>query len=179
MQQLDEKDEKLDEFHDPEIVDWKRVRAAIEHENTLTNYRLIWFLTSQGFLFSAFAAVFQALVKSNAPSATQNFELIVTALIWMIPILGICVCVYLWVHLHAAQTQHNELHKWWIKKYGEKTGFDNKGYPRKHPTICGDKFGGKVMTSITKKLAPHFFPLIFALGWFVILFRDYLYSLLT
>ena len=42
---LEPKDDKWDEFHDREIVDWKRVRSALEHENLLTNHRLTWLLT--------------------------------------------------------------------------------------------------------------------------------------
>jgi len=53
-----------DEFHDAEIVDWKRVRSAIEHENELTNHRLTWMLNSQAFLFAAFALTFASSPES-------------------------------------------------------------------------------------------------------------------
>ena len=32
-------DLEWDEFHDIHIVNWKRVRAAMEHENQLVNHR--------------------------------------------------------------------------------------------------------------------------------------------
>jgi len=31
---------RFDEFKDRSLADWKRVRSAIEHENTLVNHRL-------------------------------------------------------------------------------------------------------------------------------------------
>src|SRR4051812_11981515 len=34
------------------LGDWQRVRAAIEHENLLTNHRVTWLLSSQAFLFT-------------------------------------------------------------------------------------------------------------------------------
>lgn len=44
---LQPEDENWDEFHDVDIVNWKRVRSALEHENLLVNHRLTWLLSSQ------------------------------------------------------------------------------------------------------------------------------------
>jgi hypothetical protein len=59
------------EFNDPEIVDWKRVRSAIEHENDLTNHRFTWLMASQGFLFAAFGLTWQASTKTDV---TANYR---------------------------------------------------------------------------------------------------------
>lgn len=49
----------------PDIVAWRLARSAIEHENSLVNHRMTWFLTSQAFLFSAFVLVFIAQSKGD------------------------------------------------------------------------------------------------------------------
>lgn len=50
------------DYSAPDIVAWKLARSAIEHENMLVNHRMTWFLSTQAFLFSAFAI----LLTSNA-----------------------------------------------------------------------------------------------------------------
>ncbi|HEX7408108.1 MAG TPA: hypothetical protein VF515_10745, partial [Candidatus Binatia bacterium] len=68
-------DDEWDEFKDPEIVDWKRVRLAIEHENTLTNSRVTWLLYAQGFLLGAYMLVFTASTKQDfKPSAWRQTQ---------------------------------------------------------------------------------------------------------
>ncbi|BBO33243.1 hypothetical protein [Lacipirellula parvula] len=66
-----------DEFHDIAIVNWKRIRTSIEHENLLVNHRITWLIASQAFLFAAFALIFQAAVVNDfldgdAPSPEQD-----------------------------------------------------------------------------------------------------------
>jgi hypothetical protein len=64
-------DAEWTEFSDPAIVDWKRVRSAIEHENVLTNQRFTWLLTSQGFLLGGFVLVFQASTKADVRAGLE------------------------------------------------------------------------------------------------------------
>lgn len=60
----------FDEFKLRHYADWKRVRAAIEHENNLTNHRLTWLLTSQAALLTAYTVTFNAWVNiAPAPNA--------------------------------------------------------------------------------------------------------------
>ncbi len=66
-------DDQRDEFHDQEIVDWKRVRAAIEHENLFVNHRLTWLFMSQLFLFAFFAAVFVPWIKEEVKPIAQHY----------------------------------------------------------------------------------------------------------
>ena len=49
----------------PDIVAWKLARSAIEHENSLVNHRMTWFVASQAFLFSAFVLLFLAGSKGD------------------------------------------------------------------------------------------------------------------
>ena len=39
------------------LSQWKLVRSAIEHENTLINYRISWLLATQLFLFAVFSSI--------------------------------------------------------------------------------------------------------------------------
>src|SRR6187399_279345 len=103
-------DPEWSEQNDPEIVDWKRVRASIEHENNLTNHRLTWLLTSQGFLFAAFVLVFQASTKNDVVAEHKVFYKFVLSGLML---LGIVIAAYLRFLLQAAQTQHDVLRDWW------------------------------------------------------------------
>ena len=44
---------------------WKAAREIIAHEDNLTTHRLTWFLTLQGFLFTAFAFGISALTRGE------------------------------------------------------------------------------------------------------------------
>jgi hypothetical protein len=146
---LEPSDPKWDEFHDAQIVDWKRVRSSIEHENTLTNHRLTWLLTSQGFLFAAFALVFEASTKNDVAAESRDFyKLILAGLAFT----GILVSAFLRLSLRAAQVQHDRLRDWWQSR----PGTDHS----RHPAICGTEFGW-----LTSNLPHHFFPYVFQFSW--------------
>ena len=46
-------DEYWTESHDKSMADWRSIRASIEHENQLVNYRFTWLLTFETLLFGA------------------------------------------------------------------------------------------------------------------------------
>ncbi len=142
-------DPNWDEFHDDEIVDWKRVRSAIEHENELTNHRLTWMLNSQAFLFAAFALTFQASTKKDVAESFLPFYKYVLA---GISVTGILAAAYLASGLAAAQRQHEELEKWWACRKKEQS---------RHPPISGKA------PLLFLPLPYHGFPFIFILGWLV------------
>jgi hypothetical protein len=62
---------QFDEFKDREYADWKRIRSALEHENTLVNHRVTWLLTSQAFLIAALVAVFNEAQKPEGLDEQQ------------------------------------------------------------------------------------------------------------
>lgn len=140
-----------DEFHDDEIVDWKRVRSAIEHENELTNHRFTWLLTSQGFLFAAFALVFQASTKTDVKDESRFFyQYILSGL----AVTGIFISLYVRLALRAAEIQHEILRSWWEKRIGDRR--DN------HPPICGIP-----PTWLLRILPYSSFPILFVLSWII------------
>jgi len=101
-------DEDWDEFHDIHIVNWKRVRAAMEHENQLVNHRLTWFLSTQAFLFAAFALTFQASTQSK-PEQQSFYQFVLAGF----SLTGILVGIYIQRPLRTAELAHNSLRNWW------------------------------------------------------------------
>jgi len=142
-------DADWDEFHDSEIVDWKRIRTSVEHENTLTNHRVTWLLTSQGFLLAAFALVFQASTKSDVTPQTQPYYKFIMA---ALALTGILASAYLRLGLRAAQIQHDRLRDWWEVRAKTVKG--------QHPPVCGSNFPWLIQSF------PYYsFPLVFVVAW--------------
>lgn len=102
---------RYDEFKDRATTDWKRIRAAIEHENTLVNHRLTWLLTSQGFLFAGFGLVFTSMKES---SLDIIYSLLLLSLISLV---GMTVSCKICLDIEGAARQLAELDHWWHKTY--------------------------------------------------------------
>jgi hypothetical protein len=101
-----------DEFHDEEIVDWKRCRLAIEHENQLVNHRLSWMFASQGFLFAAFGAIWNSW-KYSASTKASTETITSVAILTIICLVGIAVCAGIQMSVLEAEMQLASLDKWW------------------------------------------------------------------
>jgi len=117
INQVDQRfqDLRFDEFKDEDFANWKRVRAAIEHENTLVNHRLSWLFSSQAFLFTAFTVLFNTWKNSNSTTdiATKNQFLF---LLILIALIGFFICLFIQRGLNAAEDHLQELDKWWYRK---------------------------------------------------------------
>jgi len=97
------------EHNDPEVLDWNRVRSEIEHEDNLTNHRLTWLLTSQGFLFAAFALIFQASTKTDVkPDLVPFYQYVLSGA----AITGIISSAFIWFHLREAEIQLRVIDEW-------------------------------------------------------------------
>jgi hypothetical protein len=107
------KDPDWDEFHDLGIVNWKRIRSSIEHENTLVNHRVGWLLTSQLFLFGAFAAVFNAALNKDVLATSLHVQVFLVA----VSCVAITICLFVTVSLDAAHRQMGLLEDWWIRHH--------------------------------------------------------------
>jgi hypothetical protein len=141
---------RFDEFKIKEYADWKRVRAAIEHENLLVNHRLTWLLTSQIFLLAGFGVVFTASIQSwtqvavaqlntRSPAVTDLHAVPhAEQLRWVLTIVcavGILMCLSVYRFLFVAENQLADLDDWWHNK--------RCGRPRNdhHPLLQGRKVG--------------------------------------
>jgi hypothetical protein len=112
INQVDQRfqDLRFDEFKDEEFANWKRVRASVEHENTLVNHRLSWLFSSQAFLFTAFILVFNAWKSGGKDLATvSHFPYLLS----IISIVGILICLSIQRGLNSAEDQLRALDKWW------------------------------------------------------------------
>lgn len=143
--------DEWDEFKDPEIVNWKRVRLAIEHENFLTNVRVTWLLSAQGFLLGAYMLVFTASTKSDfVRGRLLETQWVLLAIV----LAGTLVSFFLARGVKAAHDQHTRLKKWWYKQVGK----DNV----RHPPICGNEPRFLVTVHYYK------FPYIFLPVWLIL-----------
>jgi len=148
MKQFNDPD--WNEQNDPEIVDWKRVRSSIEHENTLTTARFSWLLTSQGFLLGGFVLLFQGLAKADG-NWTPKFQVVLAGL----ALAGILMSVLLSRGLRAAHDQHKRLEHWWKNRPKDDEG--------RHPPICGNE------PKIFRTLQYYKFPIVFVVAWVILL----------
>lgn len=144
-------DIEFDEFKDKNYADWKRVRAAIEHENTLVNHRLSWLFSSQAFLFTAFTVLFNTWKNSQTVQsgianptidiATKNQFLF---LLILIALIGFFICLFIQRGLNAAEDHLQELDKWWYRK-ADNSVWNNRNERKelmdlkrsKHPPLQG------------------------------------------
>ena len=100
----------VSEFHNRELINWRRARSIIEHENILVNHRITWLLLSQGALLAAFANLYQ---KMSDKSVT-NSEIFLIPLLFL-SILGILISVNLFSHLRNAAVQLSRVTEWWYQ----------------------------------------------------------------
>lgn len=92
------------------LTQWKLVRSAIEHENTLKSHRVTWFLASQLFLFTGFTSIFVEAIKNSILLGSLK----VYAVLVIIFLMGIYVCILAWASLRAAQKMIVRLQTWWL-----------------------------------------------------------------
>lgn len=131
-----------DEFKDPQITDWKRVRGVIEHENALVNNRITWLLASHGFLFtilglsanndlvvSCFGSprlleAKDVLVATNAVCDAYKFNLLP-----LLMLLGLVISLIIAVTISHAEQQVRAMNTWWDGRYGSTVADDS------HPAV--------------------------------------------
>lgn len=91
-----------------ETENWKRIRSAIEHENTLVNQRLTWLLGSQTILFAGFGVVF-AVDDGKRWQSDLSTILLLTAIAWV----AIVISVNIRRQIDLAGKQLAQLDAWW------------------------------------------------------------------
>lgn len=165
-------DSEWDEFHDLEVVDWKRVRAVIEHENILVNHRLTWFFSSQAFLFGAFALLFNEEMKSSEPENTYLFQIMLGSM----ASIGSALCLFLFHSMRSAQNHLDLVDNWYhgeanpvrlkrepVKNYPERQ--DAKDFREKrNPPLQGEP-----SRDWTYYFKVKYIPILFLLAWIVLL----------
>jgi hypothetical protein len=170
---IDQTSARLLEYADKEIIDWKRIRAAIEHENNLSNHRLTWLFSSQGFLFGAFALLVANWMSKGISSVLSDAQM--RLMIGGIAVTGSLICFCIWISLTAAYSQLIRLSNWW---YGARTPEDldrffldltdemkekRQRLLRNHPPIQGEP-------KARWEKYIHFanLPILFVIAWLVV-----------
>jgi hypothetical protein len=110
-------DLRFDEFKDRDFADWRRLRNAIEHENTLTNHRMTWFFVSQGFLLAAYSSIFTNWATPDASTHTSEpvraVQQLYPFLLVVVALLGGTMCAVTLRSLTLASEQIQRLDNWW------------------------------------------------------------------
>jgi hypothetical protein len=140
-----------DDGNDIAIIDWKRIRESLEHENLLKNQRVTWLLSSQGFLFASYVLTFTATTKKDFDPV---FAPILEVLLASIAATGIVIAFLLFLGVRAAEVQHKALQLWWENRY--------KFEAMDHPPICGSK------PRLGFTIHQFFLPLVFIPTWLIL-----------
>src|SRR5450432_1936008 len=106
-------DREWDETKDRDFADWKRVRAAIEHENELTHHRLTWLLAMNAVLVTAFGALIGKVFTISPPNVVGSFNEAEKIVLVSLAVCGMLFSIFSASGLYAAHEQHTRLVKWW------------------------------------------------------------------
>jgi hypothetical protein len=169
-----EKLEAKDEF--PIKMYYENLRKEIEREDNITNQRMTWSITAQGFLIAAIAFLFSSpwpivgsvvstgsIEHSNIFIPGASVEKIVAARIWLIQSLGfvgLSVSIASFVGIWGARTALNGVRKEW-----EKLNSHLEIVPYYVPRTYGDGFAFVFGGSLAIVL-----PFLFICMWIVYLF---------
>jgi hypothetical protein len=163
------------EFNDKNFADWKRIRSAIEHENTLVNHRLTWLLSSQTLLITAYILSF--IQWSKIKEINEQSQNVYPAILLILALFGVVLSIFIWRTLLRASSQLHRLERWW---YGDRSC--SKLLERK-PTIRGVPFGkeedltmynppiqGRNRGGIDRFINGESIPALFIAAWSFIIF---------
>lgn len=116
---------------------YKLARAQIEHEDTLVSQRITWYLTLQGFLFTAVFLTAADLLDPTKAGMHSTGRLYLAIAIGLLCVLGIGSSITRYLLIRAAYRQIEKVSGWWngrserAAKFPRITGaggFDFLGY---------------------------------------------------
>lgn len=124
------------EFMNRDIINWKRARSVIEHENILINHRITWLVWSQAALLAASGVLMRMLfdrrtLAGNDPeqvSQGHNVYLLsatdILATLLALMLVGFFLAIAVYYNVQNANKQISRITKWWYREafpniYGE------------------------------------------------------------
>lgn len=134
---------------------YKIIRAQIEHEDNLINQRLSWFVTSQSFLFTAYALLLNAPVQVRLPEISRQQNL----LFLIIPLVAICTGLLIYTTIAAAMLAMHHL-RVPVREHASRVGSHDL------PPVEGYR-----QTHALGHAAPLLMPLVFIVVWCILLAR--------
>lgn len=100
---------------------YKVARAHVEHENTLIGQRITWYLTFQGFLFTAFFVAIGLFDGAKKFSSIERQHL--AAGVYVLGLLGLASSVICYKLIQAAYSQIAVVEDWWASLHHPKGSF--------------------------------------------------------
>jgi hypothetical protein len=113
----------FDEFKDQRYADWRRIRLAIEHENTLVNHRITWLLTSQGFIVAGIVAVVNEAMK---PDGVNKLVACIITIVFSLVSFSISLAIHR--SLEEADIQLDHLDKWWYSHWAKDLEWEDESW---------------------------------------------------
>jgi len=133
---------------------YDQVRAQIEHEDNLLTQRLNWFLTSQSFLFTAYAIVFNGTpLPSSANLAVRS------VLMQVIPLIGVAAGGLILIAILGGAIVMRDLRNSFVPSQADAK---EAGLP---------PLQGRAATRFMGLLAPILLPLMFISVWGMLLIK--------
>jgi hypothetical protein len=140
---------------DSNLLDCYRIiRGQIEHEDNLVGSRISWFVTSQSFLFSAYAIMASSL-PANASEAFKDSK---HTLLLIIPMIAIATSILILMAILSGIQAMAQLRRTYAKCAPK--------IPNILPPIHGER-----STRITGMAAPVLLPPLFMAVWLFLLMR--------
>jgi hypothetical protein len=139
---------------------YKVIRGQIEHEDNLIAQRLNWFITSQSFLFSAYAITVSGLAPTVPPRSARNLQQM-RDLLAMVPVVAILSSVLIFFTIAAGAIAMRNLRL-------QFKALTAQAQDTRLPPVQGVR-GTRAMGM----LAPLVLPIVFMTIWLMLLYRDY------
>ena len=140
---------------DPNFLDYYRIlRGQIEHEDNLVGSRISWFVTSQSFLFSAYAI----MASSSPGNASNAFVDSKHTLLVIIPMVAISISILILLAIVSGLKAMASLRDVYKINTAKITTW--------LPPIHGDR-----ITRITGMAAPVLLPPLFMAVWIFLVLR--------
>lgn len=145
------------ESNDREVVDWKRCRSVIEHENNLINSRLNWFFTSHAFLLTLGGFQINSMIEllKNTNSSSRDLHFHFDFILYAICFVGFSLCCLIYISVSYAQDHVNAIHNWWDHTYSRDIN---------HPPLQNNP-----VSSYRTQFALHRTPLILGIVWVLLI----------
>lgn len=131
------------------------IRQQIEHEDNLIGQRLSWLVASQSFLFTAYAITVSNAGPNHAPALIDMMRL----LTWLIPVTAILTSGLIYAAIVAGTIAIARLR-------GLYHDYIDRAAVQGLPPVQG--YRG---TQVLGQAAPMLLPMVFLLGWVVLLTR--------
>jgi len=131
------------------------IRGQIEHEDNLLGQRLSWLVGAQSFLFTAYAITVSNSGPNHASWVTDRMHLLLT----LIPVTAVTTCLLIYITVIAGLIAIADLRRLY------------RSYTGHSATIGLPPVQGYRRTQLLGQAAPLFVPIVFVVGWSIVLIR--------